>query len=48
MMPRWLNDVVILAWAVVKRRSQFIAMTRPMPAHAPLMAAMIGLRIVRG
>ena len=48
MIPRWLKDVVILARVVVKRRSQFIATTRPMPAQAPLIAAITGLRMARG
>ena len=48
MMPRLLKAVVSLAVEDTKRRSQFIAATIPMPAHAPLIAAMTGLRMVRG
>ena len=41
--PRRANAVVNLAPAAAKRWSQYSAYTRPSPAQAPLMAAMIGL-----
>ena len=41
--PRRANAVVNLAPGAAKRRSHIIACTRPMPAHAPLIAAMTGL-----
>ena len=44
--PRRAKAVVNLAPAAAKRRSHISAWHRPMPAHAPLMAAMTGLGIV--
>ena len=48
MIPRCTNEVVSLAFEEAKRRSQFIAATNPMPAQAPLIAAMIGFGMDRG
>ncbi len=42
--PRLENAVVNLAPAAAKRTSHISAWVRPMPAHAPLIAATIGLR----
>ena len=44
MRPRRAKAVVNLAPAAAKRTSHISACVSPMPAHAPLMAAMIGLR----
>ncbi len=44
--PRRANDVVNLAPSAAKRTSHANAIVRPMPAHAPLIAAMTGLRMV--
>ena len=46
--PRRANAVVNLTPAAAKRRSHISACTSPIPAHAPLIAATIGLRIVSG
>ena len=46
--PRRANAVVSLASSATKRRSHISACTRPMPAHGPLIAAMIGLGTVSG
>ncbi len=43
--PRRLNAVVNLAPAAANRTSHISACVRPMPAHAPLIAAINGLRI---
>src|SRR3954464_9448101 len=48
MIPRRLKTVVSFARDDAKRRSQFMAATRPMPAHAPLIAAMTGFRVLGG
>ena len=48
MRPRRAKAVVNLAPAAAKRRSHMSAWHRPMPAHAPLMAAMTGLGMSRG
>ena len=46
--PRRAKAVVSLAPDAAKRMSHISACTRPMPAHGPLIAAMIGLGIERG
>src|SRR3989442_9875083 len=46
--PRRTNAVVNFAPAAAKRRSHMRAAHRPMPAQAPLIAAMIGFGIVVG
>ena len=43
--PRWANDVVITASWFMNRRSQASAIGTAMPATAPLIAAITGLRI---
>ena len=45
--PRRLKAVVNFAVVEAKRRSALQICTNPMPAHAPFMAAMIGLGILR-
>ena len=40
--PRRVNDVDMRAPRAANRRSQYNAWISPMPAHAPLIAAIIG------
>ena len=41
--PRWANEVVSTAEVLIKRRSQASVTGTPIPATAPLIAAITGL-----